>query len=976
MNDFALYHRLLRYTFPYWPFLLVCVAGYIVLGGANVLGVEILQYTLNSISEFSAAHARGETPQPGAWSQASGIADRALIPIAFILTIGVRGLGNFIGGFCISYVGSRVAHTLRRQMFAHMVHLPSSFFTNDDFATIVSRITYTAQQVVSATTTAFKTVLREGVTIIGLLAWMLYQNWRLTMILIAVMPCLVLLMRLANRKFRIFARRIQLAMADITRVTHEAVHGYKEVRIFGAQELQKRKFAAANDKNFRQQIKSALISSLSSPVVHILLTAALSVLIWAALDPDVFVNTRSGNLIAFVTAAGIMSKPFRELAKVLAVIQRGQAASEDIFKMLDEPQEDMGGGYAPEKIRGEIEYRNLSFAYKNANYVLKDIDLHIHPGETVAIVGRSGSGKSTLVSLLSRLHDPQEGQILLDGHDLREYNLERLRSFIAPVSQDVALFNGSIAENIAYGNMHASSEAEIRKAAKKAHALDFIEHLAASFKTPVDTAGSTFSGGQKQRLSIARAVLKDAPILILDEATSALDSESEHHVQEAVEKLMQGRTTLIIAHRLSTVERADRILAMDNGTLAEEGTHDVLLRKNGVYAQLYRHQLRKPASESRKLVARKRKRKALPRLPEERLQILPAAWHRGAFWLMALTPLSWLFRVVSLYRRHRQTSAQKPFRVPVIVVGNLVSGGTGKTSLVIALASRLRDLEFRPGIVIRGYGGRPGKKPILAHPDSNPAIVGDEAPMIADRTRCPVAVHPNRVAAVELLLADTNLDVVISDDGLQHYRMHRDMEIVTINGALGFGNERLLPAGPLREPIGRLEQCDFVIVTGGASMADVPSLVPRYQMQLSPLAWVDICTGARQPPEYFAGRSVQAIAALAVPQSFFNLLRSLGIDARERSFSDHRFFQQHELELGEEDAMLMTEKDAVKVRHALPEQVAGKYWFLEIEARPEEAFLQAFDARLQQILARSTGTEEKLAPDSRAYPAHVRANIK
>ena len=447
------------------------------------------------------------------------------------------------------------------------------------------------EQVTGAATKALKVVVGEGLTVIGLLSYLFYLNWRLSLIFILVAPCIALVVSVVGKHFRRYSRRIQDSMGDVTQVSNESIGGYKEVRLFGGQRQQGDRFEFASAYNRNQSLKLALVDALSTPVIQTMLAVALGAMVWFALSPDILSGFSAGSLVAFLTAAGLLGKPIRQVSSVQSVIQRGLAAAEDIFAQLDLEDEPDTGTHSVNRARGDIAFEQLSFAYPGSDQnVLRNINFSIKAGESVALVGRSGSGKSTLIQLLARFYPVQQGRITLDGVPIADYRLGNLRRQLAMVSQNVTLFNDTVFNNIAYGDLAGASREAVTAACESAHAMEFIDQLPAGLDTVLGDDGSGLSGGQRQRLAIARAILKDAPVLILDEATSALDNESEHRIQRALDTIMQNRTSIVIAHRLSTVERADRIVVMDAGEIIASGSHAELLAQDGLYAQLYRQE--------------------------------------------------------------------------------------------------------------------------------------------------------------------------------------------------------------------------------------------------------------------------------------------------------------------------------------------------------------------------------------------------
>ncbi|RBW50251.1 lipid A export permease/ATP-binding protein MsbA [Marinobacter sp. F3R11] len=517
--------------------------------------------------------------------------NRLLLTFLIVAVFSFRGVGTFMSQYFISYVGRKVINALRNDVFNRLMTLPSRYFDDNAAGRLVSKLTFNVEQVAEAATNAITITLREGLTILGLLGFMLYTNWKLTLVFLAVGPLIAAVVSYASKRFRKISQRIQGSMGDITHVASESIAGYRVVRTFGGIEYEKQRFQKVNDQNLKQSLKMASTQAISVPVIQTLVAVAIAALVWTMLSPEIRGEMTTGQLVAFITAATTMAKPIRQVTSVHSKIQKGVAAASDVFETMDEAPEQDPGTYAPERVEGTIEFDSVSFRYRDQlDNVLEGISVEIPAGQSVALVGRSGSGKSTLVSLLPRFYEYTDGEILIDGRSLEDFSLKALRSQIALVTQNVVLFNDSIAANIAYGALRDCSREEIREAAAKAHALEFIDRMPDGLDTMIGDNGVMLSGGQRQRLAIARALLKDAPILILDEATSALDTESERHIQEALETVIQGRTTLVIAHRLSTIEKADRILVMDNGRIVESGVHKDLLAKNGVYAQLHQMQ--------------------------------------------------------------------------------------------------------------------------------------------------------------------------------------------------------------------------------------------------------------------------------------------------------------------------------------------------------------------------------------------------
>ncbi len=569
-----IYRRLLGYTRPHWPLAVVAMVAMVISGGMETVFAWLMKPMLDE-----------------------GFVERdpevmRLIPFALMGIFLIRGLASFGAGFGMMWISRRVIHELRREVFERLLALPKRYFDNASAARLLSRLTYNVEQVAKAGSDAVVTLVRDSATAIALLGYMFFVSWRLALIFLGLGPVLALVVVYISKRFRRISRRIQRSVGSVAYVAEEAIEGHEVVKVFGAQEHARARFDEANTRNMRQYMKFAATKALSTPVVQFVSAAALSLVIYLATLKEVVTTITVGGFVSFITAMLLLMQPLKRLTNVNAVIQRGIAAGESIFEIIDETPEWDGGVRRLERAHGSVTYEGVSFNYGTGRPVLADIDLSIRAGETVAVVGRSGSGKTTLVNLLPRFYDPSAGRILLDGHPLTEYRLADLRHQIALVGQQVVLFNDTVAANIAYGRAEGCEREEVVRAAELSNARAFIEALPQGFDTMVGENGVMLSGGQRQRIAIARALLKDAPILILDEATSALDTESESQIQHALDSLMRGRTTFVIAHRLSTVEGADRIVVLDEGHIVEAGSHAELLAGDGAYAALYRMQFR------------------------------------------------------------------------------------------------------------------------------------------------------------------------------------------------------------------------------------------------------------------------------------------------------------------------------------------------------------------------------------------------
>ena len=513
-----------------------------------------------------------------------------LVPAGILGLFAARGVGDYFSIYAPGWVGRQVIKALRREVFARYLQLPTAYFDRNGVAQLLSRLTYNIELVAEAATTAVTSLVRDSLTIAGLLGWLFLMNWRLTAFALAVSPLIVGLMRVTSRLFRRYSTRIQASMGDITRVAKEALEGHRMIKVFNAQPQQQASFENVNERNRASFMKLVKVKALAHPVVQMIAAVGLAIVMYVAIRSVLAQGMTVGEFTSFLTALLLVTAPLRRLVSVVGPLQQGVAAGQSVFEILDTDAEDAGGARAIRQACGEIEFRGVTFTYDaDKGLVLRDINIRVAPGEIVAIVGRSGSGKTTLVSLLPRFYDPDSGQVLLDGVDLRDYRLHDLRRQLSLVSQEVMLVDDSIRNNIAFSAPDADAAA-VERAARAAHVLDFALDLPQGLDTPVGERGMLLSGGQRQRVAIARAILKNAPVLILDEAMSSLDSESERNVQEALAELLRDRTTLVIAHRLSTIENADRIIVLDEGRIVESGTHAGLLAASGVYAALHRMQ--------------------------------------------------------------------------------------------------------------------------------------------------------------------------------------------------------------------------------------------------------------------------------------------------------------------------------------------------------------------------------------------------
>lgn len=518
-------------------------------------------------------------------------ADRSILKLGAMVVIGlflVRGMASFLSTYGLAWIGNHIVRKMRQQLFSKMVAMPISFFDKKQSGAMISKITYDTEQVSRATTQVLVTVIREGVTIIALLAIMFKNSWQLSLVFFIVGPVIGLVISVVSKRFRKISKSIQDAMGEVTSSTEQMLKAHKIILGFSGQAKESQRFSDINNNNRRQAMKLVGASASSTPFIQFIGSLAIAAVLFIASIDGLVPSLTAGAFLALIGAMGSLMRPLKQISKVNAELQRGLTACASVFEMLDEVEEHNQGQVKLARASGNIEIKDLNFAYQGADHLaLDNVSLSIAAGSKVALVGRSGSGKSTLASLLMRFYNYDNGSIKLDSQDINALELDNLRHQFALVSQQVVLFNDSIANNIAYGALEEVSEAQIYNAAKAAHVLEFSDKLELGLASPVGEDGANLSGGQRQRIAIARALLRNAPLLILDEATSALDTESERSIQDALDNLATGRTSIVVAHRLSTIENADLIVVMDGGKIIEQGSHQALLAKNGMYKQLH-----------------------------------------------------------------------------------------------------------------------------------------------------------------------------------------------------------------------------------------------------------------------------------------------------------------------------------------------------------------------------------------------------
>mgnify|MGYP001827259981 CR=1 FL=1 len=573
MKSRDLYLRLLNYVLPHkWIFLLSLLATVIYAATEPAMPALIKPLLDGTFVE----------KDPGG---------ALLFPLLLVGLFVVRGLASFISEVSMKWVANHVVLSLREEMFRKILSLPVRYFDDHSSGNTLSRLTYDVQRVMEAATTVIVTLIKDSLIIIGLLAWSFYISWKLSLVAFLIVPPIAIIIRLVSLRMRTLNRSLQNTMGDLTRVIQEAITGSRVVKVFRGEEYEQKRFDELNDRVRRTNLKIVTTSEANVPIVQLFTVIALAIVVYVASMQSRAGSLSVGEFVSLIGALALISSPLKRLTRINTLLQSGLAAAESVFSLIDEASEPDEGGIAIDHARGEVEFRDLSFTHQGGQKeVLQGINLKVAAGESVALVGPSGSGKTSLVNLLPRFYRPDTGQILLDGADISTLKLSALRNHIAYVDQQIVLFNDTVAANIAYGSHNRASDEQIRAAATGAQAIEFIEELPKGMDTLIGENGVRLSGGQRQRIAIARALLKDAPILIMDEATSSLDSRSERKVQQAIESLRRGRTSLIIAHRLSTIEHADRIVVMKDGRIVEEGDHHSLLKRGGEYALLHRAQ--------------------------------------------------------------------------------------------------------------------------------------------------------------------------------------------------------------------------------------------------------------------------------------------------------------------------------------------------------------------------------------------------
>ena len=911
--------RLLGYTFRYkWSFA-ISVVGFISFALADIAAVEWIRRIIGYIN-----------------SEEENFSSFLALSLIFI-AMG-RGIGFFIGNYFMSKVGFGIVHDLREELFKKLHELPKSYFDSNQSGQLINRITFTTTQVSGAASNAVKTLIREGFLLIGLFIYLLIMNYKLTMLLIGTAPLIAIIVYVAGKRLKKLAAKIQTAMGDVTHIASEAVDGHVEIKSFNAQDYENSRFSSANISNKNQNLKLEATGNMATPIIQVLVSISLSIVAYFALGSKLGISLDAETFVAFFTAAGLMAKPIRQLSNINIIVQKGLAAANEIFEQLDQSIErDLGRN--DNEISGNIEFKDVNFSYDSGNQILSNISFVINKNDTVAIVGKSGSGKSTIANLIPRFYNHISGDILIDDIKVSDFSLKHLRSSISIVNQSPSLFNDTISKNIAYGDDEIDVD-KLKESAKLSGCIEFIEKLPEGFESEIGDDGVLLSGGQRQRLAIARAFYKDSPIIILDEATSSLDTESELIVQEALEKLITNRTTIVIGHRLSTIENASKIIVLDNGEIVESGTHNELIGNESIYHSLYKNKFED--SPKTKSSSSKSMQLYMPEYEDETSSsFVVDSWYNKSIWLYLLYPFSLLFSYLTSRRRRKfLKDKNKSYKseIPIIVVGNLTIGGTGKTPLVKYIATELINRGYKPGIVSRGYGGK-FKETLKVDENTSVKETGDEAQILA-KLNIPFYIDKNRVRAVDKINKNHDCDVIISDDGLQHYKMKRNIEIAVIDGKRRFGNKLTFPAGPLRESIKRLDSVDFIVNNTG------PTEEKEFLMNISPSEFVHLKSGkSYKIDEWPMHNQVHAVAGLGNPGRFFDLLGKLGFDIIRHPFPDHHNFLSSDIFYLDHLPIVMTEKDASKCK----DFDNNKIWYLKIDADVNNKFIDQLQNKLEEI---------------------------
>ena len=884
------------------------------------------------------------------------------VPLALIGVFVLRAVGSYLSASYMAQIGARLVRDLRRAMFARLLTFPAETHDHTGSSDFLARISNHVEGVATAASKSLTILVRDSLMVAGLISWMLYVSWILTMAFLATLPVFIWLIPSSNRRVRKLSHRMMEALTHTVHNVQEVVQGYRVVKVFQAESREQARFDGTTEQYRHRQVRTQQMAALVSSIIMLLVGFAWAGIVYLVTLEGMLSTVTVGGFVSFMFAMLMMLAPARNLVRVNTQIQQSIAAGQQVFQLLDTPVEEDRGQHAKKDLQESIVYDKVSLRYRNADSdALKGISLTIRQGETVALVGRSGSGKSSIANLLPRFYMPGSGEIRIDGIPINDLPLADLRGLISYVGQNVVLFNDTVRSNIIYG-VDPVREEELELALRSAHVDEFVDHLPQGLDTIIGEDGVQLSGGQRQRLALARALYKRAPILILDEATSALDSESERFVQDALERIMDISTTLIIAHRLSTIERADHIMVLEHGTIVEQGTHQELLQKDQCYKKLYQNQFQaQPVAVEEGTRASRGELLVEGRTVHQGwfTRFAESVWYGESPWVWPLMPLGWLYRSALFLRRFWWRRLNRPPLppAPVVVVGNLSVGGTGKTPLVIWLARQLRASGVSAGIVCRGWQGESASWPREVTPLTNPDEVGEEAVLLSVQTGCPVFAGPDRSEAAKALCAQHAVGVILSDDGLQHLGLARQIEILVVDGKRRYGNGLCLPAGPLREPMSRAKDADLILVHGGQPRKGEH----RFDLEVRHLR--GLLDGQTLPLDRMAGQTIHAVCGIGNPDRFLESLAAAGVNAIPHIYEDHHAFRIEHLDFGDGRAVIMTPKDAVKC-----ERFARERWYsLEVDVVLSPETSQEIISSVQRAMTEHAGQPSD-APDPQPQP--------
>ena len=898
-----------------------------------------------------------------------------LVPIMFL-----RAFGIMTTTMTQALVTVEVAHGLRQDLFRNLSKKTAYYFDTSDSDQIVSRLLYTAPRLSEPAIGLLITIVKSGIETLVIVISLLLLQWQLTAILFVSIPVVAPIVRAISKRLRRTNINQQRSMGVISRIVGEFVRGYKTVKIFQKEDGMRASFSDSSYGHARQQLRGLLLSAFSGPFMTVLFACLLASITYLALTD---LSMTSGVFVQYILLCSLLYQSLRVFNGINLKLQTVRAAMSDLATDIVVAVESDEGTRVLEHFSGNISMRGVSFGYDAKKPVLHEINLDIRPGSTVVLAGPNGSGKSTVLNLLCGFYKPDAGQVLFDGYPLDNLSLMSLRRHVALVSQDVMLFTGTIGDNLKLGRVEATDE-EVWQAIALVGLQEFIESLPNGIDTEVGSDGLAMSGGQRQRLSIARAVVSRAKCIVLDEATAALDVRAERLVTNNLAKLDFKPTIVAVAHRAVQLEMADQIIVFEDGHVRERGTHTELLNADGLYSEIYTQKARgePTASIESSDIALGQNLQPTTDVPlsmagadDNPLRMAPRGgraasglidmWRNWSLAVVLLLPVSALFMLISrtvalLYKWKILRVVRLP--VPVIVVGNISAGGTGKTPAVQFLARALLNTGFKVGVVSRGYASESRYFPVDVSSETDVRTAGDEAYLLQHQLQVPIAVAPNRVQACEQLIRNHEIDVIISDDGLQHHRLHRDIAFACVDADYGFGNGLYMPAGPLRDSLRRLHEVDGVILKSVEPGATEPyglagRNVATYKQRFRPLELKHTRTGqVIGINEWPRDQKVHACAGIGNPDSFFKLLNAHGFDIEPHAFPDHHVYSADDLNFGDNLPILVTAKDAAKCeRH-----VGVGVWKVEVAIDIDSSILPPLVDRIHYLQERLALDYEKL----------------